>query len=299
MCRNATPSVSPREVSNWTRSIHWMAIYLSLWITIPWSRIPKWSKMEPPYHQCDQQSQQITRHCVQDCWPMSSWSEGFRILHLSEASPGICLSGMGPSLHQGCEQAGRHTKESSSIRHWKEGKDWGNCHTYLARLGMAPLNSPMQSPKTEYPPQGANWRDSFASTGPSHSPAANHQQPSRQENDSNQYIYGHIQIQFLAKNHHGLERHPPRHHTGRAVFLQEKCDGSSDVIRWSVFLAAPIHLYYMFLTNCTKWHNLGVMLPVALPSISVDVDVNPWGGGGGLGTWHFTSSRDWALFGDF
>ncbi len=26
-------------------------------------------------------------------------------------------------------------------------------------------------------------------------------------------------------------------------------------------LAAPIHLYYMFLTNCTKWHNLGVMLP--------------------------------------
>ncbi len=26
----------------------------------------------------------------------------------------------------------------------------------------------------------------------------------------------------------------------------KKTDGSSDVIRWSVFLAGPIHLYYMF-----------------------------------------------------
>ncbi len=86
-------------------------------LSIPWSRIPKWSEMEPPYHQCDQQSQQIISHCVQDLWPMSSCSEGLRILHPSEASSGICLSGMGPSLHQGCEKAGRHTTESSSIHH--------------------------------------------------------------------------------------------------------------------------------------------------------------------------------------
>ncbi len=124
-----------------------------------------------------------------------------------------------------------------------------------------PLSSLKQSPETEHSPQGPNWSDSCASAGPCHSPAVNLQEPSRQANDSNQYIYGHIQIQLLATNHHGLEHHPPRHHTGRVVFLQEDCGGSSDVIRWSVFLAAPIHLYFMFLTNCTKWHNLGVLLP--------------------------------------
>ncbi len=96
---------------------------------------------------------------------------------------------------------------------------------------MAPFSSLMQSPDTEHPPQGPNWRDSFASAGPCHSPAANHREPPRQANDPNQYIHGHIQIQLLAKNHHGLERHPPRHHTGRAVFLEEDCDGSSEVIR--------------------------------------------------------------------
>ncbi len=152
----------------------------------------------------------------------------------------------GPSLHQGCEKAGRHTKEGGSIHHWKQGKDWGNCHRYLGRLGMAPLSSPMQSQETEHPSQGPNWRDSFASAGPCHSPAANHQEPSRQVHYHNQYIYGHRQIQLLDKNHQVLERHPPRHYTGRAVFLQEDCDGSSDMIRWSVFLAAPIHLYYVF-----------------------------------------------------
>ncbi len=192
---------------------------------------------------------------------MSSWSEGLMIRHPSEVSTGKCLSGMGASQHQGCEKAGKHTKESSLIRHWKQGKDWGNCHTYLGRLGIAPLSSLMQSPETEHPPQGPNWRDSFASAGPCHNPAENHQEPSRQANDPNQYIYRHIQIQLVAKNPHGLERQPPRHYTGRAFFIQEDCDGSSHMIRWSVFLAVPIHLYYMFLTNCSKWHHLGMLLP--------------------------------------
>ncbi len=184
--------------------------------------------MEPPYHQCDKQSEEITRHCVQDLWPMSSWSEGLRILHPSEASPGICFSGMGPSLHQGSEKAGWHTKESSSIRHWNQVKDRGNCHTYLGRLGPLALRLKVQRLNIQHQ-QGPNWRYSFASAGTCHNLAAN--------------IYGHVQIQLLAKNHHGLERHPPWHHTGRAIFLQEDSDGSSDVIRWSVFLAAPMHLY--------------------------------------------------------
>ncbi len=62
--------------------------------------------------------------------------------HPSEAYLGICLSCMGPSLHQGCEKAGSHTKESSSIHHWKQRKDGGNYHTYL---GMAPLAFPHKS----------------------------------------------------------------------------------------------------------------------------------------------------------
>ncbi len=107
---------------------------------------------------------------------------------------------------------------------------------------MAPLSSLTQSPETEHPPQGPNWRDSFASAVPCHSPAANHQEPIRQANDPNQYIYGQKQIQLLAKNHHGLERHPP----GRAVFLQEDCDGSSDVIRWCVFSCIHTPVLYVF-----------------------------------------------------
>ncbi len=83
---------------------------------------------------------------------------------------------MGPSLHQGCEKAGRHTKDSSSICHWKQGKDRGNRQRYLGRLGMPPhpFSSLTQSPETEHPPQEPNWRDSFASAGQCHTPAANH-----------------------------------------------------------------------------------------------------------------------------
>ncbi len=99
---------------------------------------------------------------------------------------------MGPSLHQGCEKAGRHSKESSLNRHWTQETDCWNCHMYLDRLGMAPLISLTQSPETEHPPQGPNWKDSFASAGPYHSPAANHQEPSRQANGPNRYIYGYI-----------------------------------------------------------------------------------------------------------
>ncbi len=44
----------------------------------------------------------------------------------------------------------------------------------------------LQSPETEYPVQGPNWRDSFASAGPCHSPAANHQELSRQVHYPNQ-----------------------------------------------------------------------------------------------------------------
>ncbi len=124
-----------------------------------------------------------------------------------------------------------------------------------------PLSSPRQSPETEHTSQGPNWRDSFASARPCHSPAANHQEPSRQANDPNQYIYGYIQIQLLAKNHHVLERHTPRHHSGRAVFLKKNVMAHLMWLDEVCVLAAPIHLYYMFLTNCTKWHNLGVMLP--------------------------------------
>ncbi len=45
----------------------------------------------------------------------------------------------------------------------------------LADLEWPPHSSRTQSPETEHPPQGPNWRDSFASAGPCHSPAANHQ----------------------------------------------------------------------------------------------------------------------------
>ncbi len=130
------------------------------------------------------------------------------------------------------EKAGRHTKESGSIRHWKHGKDDGNHHTYLGRFGMATLSSPMQSPETEDPPQCSNRGDSFASAGPCHSPAANHQEPSSQAHYPNQYIYRHIQVQLLAKNHHRLECHPPPHDITQGEQSSfKKTDSSSDVIR--------------------------------------------------------------------
>ncbi len=55
----------------------------------------------------------------------------------------------------------------------------------------------------------------------------------------------------------------PTQHTRWTVFLQEHCDGSSDVIGWSRFLPAPMHLshniFYMFLTTALKWHTPGVI----------------------------------------
>ncbi len=57
-----------------------------------------------------------------------------------------------------------------------------------------PHSSLMQSPETEHSPQNPNWRDCYANAGSRYSPAANYQEPSRQEEYPNQYIYGHLQV---------------------------------------------------------------------------------------------------------
>ncbi len=82
MLRNATPREGQQLDKKYSLNCYTQVCGS---LSIHWNWVPKGSEMEPPYHQCDQQSQQITRHCVQDLWPMSSWSVGLRILHPSEA----------------------------------------------------------------------------------------------------------------------------------------------------------------------------------------------------------------------
>ncbi len=156
-------------------------------LSIPWSQTPKWSEIESSHHQCNQQ---ITRHCVRTFWPMSSWSERLRLLHPSEAPFRVCLSCMGPSLHQGCEEAWRYTNESSKIHHWKQGKDWRNCYTDLGRLGLP------------HPPPPSPSRDWGKRIIPVSTSTANY------------YKYS-----FWPNTFTDWNAIPPRHHTEWVVFL--------------------------------------------------------------------------------
>ncbi len=83
MLRNATPREGQQLDKKYSLNCYTQVCGS---LSIHWYWIPKGSEMEPPYHQCDQQSQQITRHCVQDLWPISGWSEGLRILLVRELS---------------------------------------------------------------------------------------------------------------------------------------------------------------------------------------------------------------------
>ncbi len=185
---------------------------------------------------------------------MSSWSEGLRILHPNEASPEICLKNVK-------KLEGIQRKVARFVTGKRERTE-GTITSILADLKWSPLALRCKVQRLNIPHK--------ALTGEIALPVLDHV----------------IVQQRTIRNHQGMcsipiststvirkysfwprtimdwNAIPPGIMQGeQSSFKKEDCDGSSNVIRWSVFLAAPIHLYYMFLTNCTKWHNLGMMLP--------------------------------------
>ncbi len=180
-------------------------------------------------------------HCIQDLWLMSSWGEGLRILH-----PGEVSATWDPHYIKDVKMMeGIQRKAAWFITGNRERTKW-TVKCILADFECPPLALRCKVQRLNILHKALTRE--IALPVPDHFivqqwTTRNHQDKWMIPISTSTDIY---KYSFWTRTIMDWNAIPSD------ITQEEQSDGSSNVIRWRVVLAAPIHMYYMFLTNCTK-----------------------------------------------